>query len=132
MLSIDSCYLQIISMRKEGDGPQHPELFKCPIEKVLLELIGDMQLAGKQHFAFRNYKDPHGNRMFAGDANGAVSFQLAQARIGQNKVPVSIVLYIQVDGHFPEERSFLYMEGRPIYGEYQRLMYGEYHTSYIW
>ncbi len=52
-----------------------------------------MQLAGKQHFAFREYKDPNGNRMFAGDANGAVSFQLAQARIGQNKAPVSIVLY---------------------------------------
>jgi hypothetical protein len=73
--SIDSCYLQNISMQKEGDGAQNPELFKSPIEKVLQELIGDMLLAGKQHFAFCEYKDPHGNRMFAGDANGAVSFQ---------------------------------------------------------
>ncbi len=51
--------------------------------------------------------------MFAGDANGAVSFQLAQARIGQNKVPVSIVLYI--DSTFLKKRIALH----PIYGEYQ-------------
>jgi hypothetical protein len=81
-------------MQKEGDRAQNTELFKRQIEKVLRELIGDMLLAGKQHFAFREYKEPHGNRMFAEDANRAVSFQLAQARIGQNKVPVSIVLYI--------------------------------------
>ncbi len=33
--SIDSCNLQIISMRKEGDGAQNPELFKRQMEKVL-------------------------------------------------------------------------------------------------
>ena len=65
MPSIDSCNLQIISMRKEGDGAQNAELFKHLIEKVLLELIGDMLLAGKQHFAFSEYKDPHGKRKFA-------------------------------------------------------------------
>ncbi len=82
--SIDSGDLQIISMRKEGDEAQNTELFKRQIEKVLLELIGDMLLAGKQHFAFREYKDPHGNRMFAGDANGAVSFQLALVEQGSS------------------------------------------------
>ncbi len=91
----------------------NPELFKCPIEKVLQDLIDDMRLAGKQHFASCEYKDPNGNRMFAVDANGAVSFQLAQARIGQNKVPVSIVLYI--DGTFLKKGILI----RPIYGEYQ-------------
>ncbi len=59
------------------------------------------------------YKDPHGNRIFAGDANSAVSFQLAQARIGQNKVPVSIVLYINCT----YLRKGIPMH--PIYGEYQ-------------
>jgi hypothetical protein len=58
-VSIDSGDLQIISMRKEGDGAQNPELFKHQIEKVLRELIGDMLLAGKQHYVFREYKDPH-------------------------------------------------------------------------
>jgi hypothetical protein len=52
--------------------------------------------------------------MFAGDANGAVSFQLAQAKIGpMNKVSVSIVLYI--DCTFLEKGISL----RPIYGECQ-------------
>jgi hypothetical protein len=112
--SIDSGDLQIISMRKEGDGAQNTELFKRQIEKVLRrELIGDMLLAGKQHFAFREYKDPHGNRMFAGDANRAVSFQLAQARIGPNNVPVSIQLYI--DGTYLSKGIPMHL----IYGEYQ-------------
>jgi hypothetical protein len=97
------------------DGAQNPELFKRQMEKVLRELIGDMLLAGKQHFALREYKDPQGNRMFAGDANGAISFQLAQARIGLNKVPVSIVLYI--DSTYL--RKGIPTGIRPIYGEYQ-------------
>ncbi len=42
---------------------------------MLRELIGDMRLAGHQHFAFHEYKDPHGNRLFAGDAKGSVSLQ---------------------------------------------------------
>jgi hypothetical protein len=92
---------------------KNTELFKRQIEKVLRELIGDMLLAGKQHFAFSKYKDPYGNRMFVGDANRAVSFQLAQTRIGQNKVPVSIVLYI--DGTYLRKGIPM----RPIYGEYQ-------------
>ena len=69
-------------------------------------------VAGKQHFAFHEYKDPNGDRIFAGDANGSVSFQLAQARIGPNKVPVSIVLYI--DGTFLKKGIPI----RPIYSEY--------------
>ncbi len=109
--AIDSSDLEIISMRVEGDGAQNPELFKRPIETVMRELIGDMSLSGKQHYAFQEYKDPHGNRLFAGDANGSVSFQLAQVKIGQHKVPVSIVIYI--DGTFLKKRN--------LYGEYSTL-----------
>ncbi len=81
--SINSSDLKIISMHKEGDGAQKLELFKRPAEKVLLELMSNIQLAGCQHFAFKEYLDPpsHGNRLFAGHANGSVSFQLAQLRI---------------------------------------------------
>ena len=56
--------------------------------------MSDIQLAGCQHFAFKEYLDPHGNRLFAGHANGSVSFQLAQLRIGEGKFPVSLVIYI--------------------------------------
>jgi hypothetical protein len=74
--AIDSGDLKVINMHMEGDGPQILELFARPVEKVLRELIADMRLAGHQHFAFHEYKDPHGtsNRLFAGDANGSVSF----------------------------------------------------------
>ena len=41
----DRVDLQIISMRKEGNGAQNPELFKRPAEKVLRELIGDFALS---------------------------------------------------------------------------------------
>ena len=109
--AIDSGDLKVIDMHKDGDGPQVLELFARPVEKVLRELIGDMRLAGHQHFAFNEYKDPHGNRLFAGDANGSVSFQLAQIKIGNDKVPVSIVLYI--DGTFLKKGIPI----RPVYSE---------------
>ena len=61
--SIDSGDLEIISMHQEGDGAQKLDLFKRPAEKVLRELIGDIRLAGCQHFGFKEYLDPHGNRL---------------------------------------------------------------------
>jgi hypothetical protein len=70
--SIDSGNLEIISMHKEGDGAQKLELFKHPEEKVLHELMSNIRLAGCQHFAFKEYLDPHGNRLFAGHANGSL------------------------------------------------------------
>ncbi len=94
--SIDSGDLDIIStMHLEGDGAQKLELFKRPAEKVLQELLSDIRLAGCQHFGFKEYLDPHGNRLFAGHSNGSVSFQLAQIRVGPGKVPVSLVIYIE-------------------------------------
>ncbi len=68
--AIDRGDLQVFNMHKDGDGTQIFELFTRPAEKVLCELIGDLRLAFHQHFAFHEYKDPHGNRLFAGDANG--------------------------------------------------------------
>ena len=112
--AIDNGDLQVINMHKDGDGPQILELFTRPGEKVLRELIGDLRLASHQHFAFHEYKDPHGNRLFAGDANGSVSFQLAQIKIGNDKVPVSIVLYI--DGTFLKK-------GTPIRPVYHKCIY---------
>ena len=98
-------------MLVEGGGHQNPELFRRPAEKVLRELIGDMRLAGHQHFSFHEYRDPRGNRIFAGLANFSVSFQLAQMRIGPNKIPVSIVIYI--DGTFLKKGIPI----RPVYSK---------------
>ncbi len=75
--AIDRCDIKIISMKVEGDGAQDPELFVRQAEKGLCELIGNLLLSSCQHFAFNEYKDPHGNRLFARHSNGSVSFQLA-------------------------------------------------------
>ena len=88
--SIDCSDLEILSMHQEGDGAQRLELVNCPAEKVLRELISDIRLAGCQHFAFKKYLDPHGNRLFACHSNGSVSFQQAQLRISEGKFPVSL------------------------------------------
>ena len=81
-------------MHTEGDGEQVLDLFKRPAEKVLRELMADMRLAGCQRFAFHEYKDQRGNRLFVGQSTGSVFFQLAQLQVGEGKVPVSIVPYI--------------------------------------
>jgi hypothetical protein len=65
------------------------------VEDVLLELVADERLEGCQHFAFKEYKNANGDRILGGHANGSVSsYQIAQARVGPEKVPISIVLYI--------------------------------------
>jgi hypothetical protein len=56
--------------------------------------MADILLAGCQHFGLKEYLDPHGNRLFAGHSNGSVTFQLAQIRVGADKGPVSLVIYI--------------------------------------
>ncbi len=66
--------------------------------KVLRELLADVRLAGRQHFAFKEYKNAWGDRILACDANGSLTFQLAQIDVGPGKAPISIVLYI--DGTF--------------------------------
>ncbi len=109
--SINSVEIQIINMNVEGDGDQVLELFKRQVEKVLRERMADMRLAGHQHFAFHEYKDPRGHILFAGHSNGSVSFQLAQLEVGEGKVPVSIVLYI--DGTFLKKGIPI----RPVYRE---------------
>jgi CheY-like chemotaxis protein len=66
--------------------------------KVLRELLADARLAGRQHFAFKEYKNARGGCIIACDANSSLTFQLAQIDVGPGKVPISIVLYI--DGTF--------------------------------
>jgi hypothetical protein len=75
--------------------------------------MADMRLAGC-HFGFQEYKDPRGNRFFAGRSNGSVSFHLAQLKVGEGKVTVSIVLYI--DGTYLKK-------GIPIQPVYRKCKY---------
>ena len=103
--------VEIHDLWKEGDGDQEVKLFTRDVEKVLRKLLGDIRLAGNQHFEFKEYKDSKGNRIFSCDSNGSVSFQIGQIRAGDSIVPVSLVLYI--DGTFMKNGIPI----RPIYGE---------------
>ena len=106
--------MDIHDMWQEGDGQQDVGFFKRKVEVVLRELIADERLEGCQHYAFKEYKNANGDRILGGHANGSVSFQLAQARVGPGKVPISIVLYI--------DATFL-KRGIPIRPIYCKLIY---------
>ena len=54
-------------------------------DDVDTDMLSDIRLAGCQHFAFKEYLDPHGNRLFACPSNGSVSFQPTQLRICEEK-----------------------------------------------
>jgi hypothetical protein len=53
-----------------------------------------LQDHSRRHFGFKLSTDPNGDRVFGGDANGSLTFELAQIRVGPGTVPISIVLYI--------------------------------------
>ncbi len=114
--------VQIINMHAEGDGEQVLELFRRPVEKFLLELMANMRLAGCQHFGFQEYKDPRGNRLFAVQSYGSVSFQLTQLKVSDGKVPVFIVLYI--DGAYLKKGNLI----QPVY---HKCMYISYPISCV-
>ena len=86
--------VRVIDLREDDDEEQDIRLFKRPAGKVLRELLPDPKLTGCQHFGFKEHKDAGGTRILGGHTNGSVSFQLAQIKVGQDTVPISIVLYI--------------------------------------
>jgi len=94
MRAVEEGEMDILDMWQDGDGEQDVRFFKRRVEIVLRELLADERLEGCQHFAFKEYKNSKGERILGGHANGSITFQLAQLRVGPGKVPISIVLYI--------------------------------------
>jgi hypothetical protein len=99
---------------EEGDGQNDSSFYQRPLKKVLEELLSDTRLEGHQHFRFEAKYDSKGDRILGCDANGTLSFQMAQMRIGPDKVPVSIVLYI--------DKTFM-KRGIPIRPVYCKISY---------
>ena len=105
-------------MWEEGGGQHDNTFVKRKVLKVLMELLSDERMAGSQHFGFKLSTDAKGDdRVFSGDANGSVSFELAQLSVGPGTVPISIVLYI--------DATYI-KHGIPI-----RLKYSEFHLSLL-
>jgi|LauGreDrversion4_2_1035121.scaffolds.fasta_scaffold647128_1 hypothetical protein len=94
MKAVEDGQMDILDMWQEGDGQQDVRFFKRRVEVVLRELLADERLKGCQFYKFKEYKNSNGDRVLGGHANGSVSFQIAQMRVGSGKVPISIVLYI--------------------------------------
>ena len=121
MRAVEDGQMDIIDMHQEGDGEQDVRFFKRRVEVVLRELLADERLNGCQFYKFQEYKNAKGDRILGGHANGSVSFQIAQSRVGPGKVPISIVLYI--------DATFI-KRGIPIRPIYRELIYDISHISY--
>jgi hypothetical protein len=76
------------------------------------ELIADPRMAGHQHLGFNLQCNSKGELIYACEANGSVTFQLAQLSMGPDTVPMALVAYI--DGTFMKRGIGI----RPIYCEY--------------
>ena len=94
MLAVEDGQMDILDMWQEGYGQQDVRFFKCRVEIVLRELLANEQLKGCQFYAFNlnEYKCANGDSILGGHANGSVSFQIAQTRVGPGKALISIVL----------------------------------------
>jgi hypothetical protein len=81
-------------MWEEGDGHQDNSFVKRKVSKVLMELLSDQRMAGYQHFGFMLSTDANGDRVLGCNANGSLSFELAQICVEPGTVQIPIVLYI--------------------------------------
>jgi hypothetical protein len=113
MRAVEDGDIEVIDMWEEGDGLQDNTFVKRKVSKVLMELLSDERMAGRQHFGFKLSTDAKGDRVFGGDANGSVSFELAQLSVGPGTVPISIVVYI--DATYIKYGIPI----RPIYSEFR-------------
>ncbi len=82
-----------------------------------MELLSDERMAGSQHFGFKLSTNANGDRVWCGDANGSVSFELAQICVGPGMAPISIVIYI--DATYIKHGIPI----RPIYSELDDIIY---------
>ena len=102
-----------VSFHETVDGDQDLSFYlRKPLE-VLQELISDTRAAGKQYFAYHEYKNDHSEREFY-HTNGTIWWQRAQAKAieagGSGTGVFSIIL--AVDATFVKKNTYF----RPIYG----------------
>jgi hypothetical protein len=73
--------IKCLNMREsEADGDQDLHLWASELEDVVLEIMEDPVFKGNQNFKFEMDLDEAGKRLFGGEANAGVSFQIGQLR----------------------------------------------------
>ena len=55
-------------------------MWMLDVEEVVREIMGDTRFAGHQHFMFEAAVDEDGQRLYGGEANEGVAFQIGQIR----------------------------------------------------
>ena len=70
-------YDMLVSSR---DGEQDLSMWMRDVEEVVREIMGDKRFAGHQHFTFQASVDEDGQRLYGGEANEVVAFQIGQIR----------------------------------------------------
>ena len=88
--------------------------FKSKVLMVLMELLSDELMAGRQYFGFKLSTNAKGDRIFGVGDDGSVSFELAQFSVGPGTVPILIVLYL--DATYITGKHDIPI--RPIYSEF--------------
>ena len=73
--------IKCFNMREsEADGDQDLHLWARELEDVVREIMEDPVFKGNQNFKFEMDLDEAGKRLFGGEANAGVSFQIGQLR----------------------------------------------------
>ena len=73
--------IKCFNMREsDADGDQDLNLWLREFEDVVQEIMEDPIFKGNQNFKFEIYLDAAGKRLFGGEANAGVAFQIGQLR----------------------------------------------------
>ena len=79
--AVDDGRIKCINMREgPADGDQDLNLWLRELEDVVREIMADPIFKGNQNFHFEMDIDELGKRLFGGEANAGVSFQIGQLR----------------------------------------------------
>ena len=79
--AIQDGYIKRFDMRvNRRDGDQDLSMWMRDVEEVVREIMGDERFKGHQNFSFQACLEDDGQRIFGGEANAGVSFQIGQIR----------------------------------------------------
>ena len=79
--AIQDGYIKRFDMRVNSrDGDQDLSMWMRDVEEVVREIMGDERFKGLQNFSLEACLDDDSQRVYGGEANTGVSFQIGQIR----------------------------------------------------
>ena len=78
---VQNWFIRRFDMRVNSrDGDQGLSMWMRDVEEVVREIMRDERFKGHQKFSFEACLEDDGERVYGGEANAAVSFQIGQIR----------------------------------------------------